>query len=1287
MKRVRFSMIVLLILFWLQPEQSVAWRIFTAEQLSSTTISAASVCQDAEGYIWVGTEYGLNRYDGYHFVSFLNHPSDPGSIANNLVSTVFCEPTGEVWIGTGKGLDLYNPSARNFLHFRFPDGLKPRVTKILRLSSGELMVGTAGYGLYKADKHTLTLTREKGFTTADDDEFYSNLFEDSTGRLWKCDASQGISVGKLLGHALAQQFVSVLGTPMGFAETDGKVLILCMHGILCYQNGQLHPMDYEMDSGTTSGLVFRTIYKDKTGDLYIGTRGSGLFCMKKGTNRMTRIETDTPEIGLNTSKVWSIFKDRQDNLWIGCQQRGLLMLPQRALPFSSWQISPASHAIGAPVTAICQGDNGLIWCSVQENGIYGFNLQGKLVQQPKAPMPIESIHRDAQGRYWVGTDKALYSYNPLTGSYKQVAEYDCDKFNVLADDGKGKIYISTFSRGFCIYDVATGRLVNYNSYQKNSKKGELCNNWIQAILPDSKGRIWLATSTGVSCFNPASGSFNALGWSQILNDTMCYSLCETNEGDILIGTGQGLFVYRNQSNRVEELAHSELLRNRIISYMVCDRSGGIWCSTSMGICYYDSRNAQWTSYVRGNGLSNREYVVGAGLHTDDNSIYFGTADGITTFKPDRVLMPNQSCGQVVLTALVTTDYHYPTHQLAYFEIPYQTNSFTMEFSLLDFIHADNTIYEYNVNNAADWTALDAGDNTISFNHLASGTYRISVRANVNGVYSPVSMFTVVVLTPWYRSAWAIVCYLFIALVILFYLIYIYIREKRRQMDDEKMKFLINATHDIRSPLTLIMAPLEKLKQRHPTAQDAEELGLIERNTQRILNLVNQILDMRKIDKQQMQLQCQHTDMVAFAEGVFNMYKYNANERHITYEFKHPDQRLMAWIDHAQFDKVISNLLSNAFKYTFDGGHITLGLSDTADGHISLTVEDDGIGIKPEDRKHIFDRFYQSHPSGEVHLAGTGIGLNLCKMIVDMHHGSIDVSTGADEHGSCFVVRLPKGHAHLHPQEMITEVAEKPASSTIRPANHYRILFVDDDAELCSFIVRELAKYYHVDTCYNGRDAMKTLLNTPYDLVVSDVMMPEMDGFTLLRMIKKNPVVNHIPVIMLTSKADVANRLEGLEGGADAFMSKPFNIHELHVVINSLISNVLRLKGKFTGAQQQKDKIEEKQVKSNDEALMERVMQAVNKHMDDSDFTAEQLATEVGLSRTHLQRKMKDITGLNVKEFVRNLRLEQAARMLREQKLNVSQVAYSVGFSNLAHFSTVFRKHFGVSPSEYVAQQK
>lgn len=1281
-----YSVVILLAMLWFLPERLGAWRLFTSEQLSSTTISASAVCQDSEGYIWVGTEYGLNRYDGYRFVRFLNNPSDAASISNNLISTVFCEPSGEVWIGTGKGLDLYNPSGRNFIHVTFPDGLKPRVSKILRLKSGELIVGTAGYGLYEVDRHTCSLRRVKGFTTAADDEFYSNLFEDSAGRLWKCDANQGISVNRPHAQALARKFVSPLGTPMGFAEMDGKVLILCMHGILCYQNNQMRILDYQMTGASQSATVFRTIYEDKAGDIYIGTRGNGLFCIKKGTNCLTRVETDDAETGLNTSKVWSIYKDRQDNLWVGCQQRGLLMIQQKAPRFHSWQIAPASQAIGAPVTAICKGDNGLILCSVQENGIYGFNRQGRVVAQPQAPSPIESVHRDAQGRYWVGTDKVLYRYFPLTGVYKQAAEFDCDKFNVLADDGKGKIYISAFSRGFCVYDTATGQLVNYNSSQKNTRKGYLCNNWIQAILPDSKGRVWLATSTGVSCFDPATGRFNALGWLQILDDTMCYSLCETNDGDILIGTGQGLFVYRSRENRVEELPGSELLRNRIICYMVCDRYGGIWCSTSMGICHYDKKNDRWTSFVKGDGLKNREYVVGAGLHADRDAIYFGTADGITAFVPDSVLRGDQAIGQVRLTALVTTDMHYPTCQNEAFEIPYQTNSFTMEFSTLDFIHADHTVFEYSINNVSEWTALDAGDNTISFNHLPPGTYRISVRAQINGAYSPVSTYTVVVLTPWYRSAWAFVVYTVLALMLLLYLINSYIHEKRRQMDDEKMKFLINATHDIRSPLTLIMSPLEKLKQRHQTAQDAEELQLIERNTQRILNLVNQILDMRKIDKQQMKLQCQHTDMIAFVEGVFNMFKYTAAERHLTYAFLHPEQPVMAWIDHTQFDKVVSNLLANAFKYTFDGGHITVAMSETADGYVELAVEDDGIGIKPEDRKHVFDRFYQSHRSNEVHLAGTGIGLNLCKMIVDMHHGSIAVKDGAGGQGCRFVVRLPKGAAHLQPSEICSDMPENQAVSTIRPSSHYHILLVDDDVELCCFITQELAKYYHVDACYNGRDAMKALLSKPYDLVVSDVMMPEMDGFTLLRMIKKNPEINHIPVIMLTSKADVANRLEGLEGGADAFMGKPFNIHELHVMINSLISNMLRLKGKFSGAQQQKDKIEEKTVKSNDEALMERVMRVVNKHLDDSDFTVEMMAAEVGISRTHLQRRMKDITGLNVKEFVRHLRLEQAARMLQEQKLNVSQVAYSVGFSNLAHFSTVFRKHFGISPTEYVSQK-
>jgi YesN/AraC family two-component response regulator len=346
-----------------------------------------------------------------------------------------------------------------------------------------------------------------------------------------------------------------------------------------------------------------------------------------------------------------------------------------------------------------------------------------------------------------------------------------------------------------------------------------------------------------------------------------------------------------------------------------------------------------------------------------------------------------------------------------------------------------------------------------------------------------------------------------------------------------------------------------------------------------------------------------------------------------------------------------------------------------------------MGIHGDVRK-IFERFYQGSASRSLHIEGTGIGLNLCKMMVEMHHGTIEAANRQDTQGSIFTVRLPLGNEHLAKEE-IMERSQETGVKGQKAQTSYRVMVVDDDVEIGSYIQQELGAYYHITSVASGREALRLLMgaddNRQYDLVVSDVMMPEMDGFTLLRMIKTNMNLSHIPVVMLTSKAAVANRLEGLEKGADAFLAKPFDMDELHVVINNLISKNLRLKGKYSGSQQQKDKVEQKQVKGNDEALMERIMKVVNEHLGDSDLNVEMLCAEVGISRAQLHRKMKEMTGLPVSEFIRNIRLEQAVRLLKEQKINVTQVAYSVGFSNLAHFSTVFRKQFGVSPSEYIEQ--
>jgi len=394
-----------------------------------------------------------------------------------------------------------------------------------------------------------------------------------------------------------------------------------------------------------------------------------------------------------------------------------------------------------------------------------------------------------------------------------------------------------------------------------------------------------------------------------------------------------------------------------------------------------------------------------------------------------------------------------------------------------------------------------------------------------------------------------------------------------------------------------------------------------------------------------------------------------------------------WLDRNALDKIVDNLLSNAFKYTYDNGAIEVRVSDDGAEHAVLQVIDNGMGIKGDATK-LFDRFYQGTNSRSVHIEGTGIGLNLCKMMVEMHHGTIMAANRDDGQGSVFTVKLPLGNSHLKAEDiLIPEETEK--SQRPKAQSNYRVLVVDDDVEIGTYIQQELGIYYKVTPVTSGREALRLLLGAEedrqFDLVVSDVMMPEMDGFTMLRLIKTNMNISHIPVVMLTSKSDVANRLEGLEKGADAFLAKPFDMDELHVIINNLISKNLRLKGKFSGTQQQKDKVVETKVKGNDELLMERIMKVVNDHLADSDFNVEVLTKEVGISRAQLHRKMKEMTGLPISEFIRNIRLEQAVRLLKEQKINVTQVAYTVGFSNLAHFSTVFRKQFGVSPTEYIEQ--
>ena len=1313
MKLLRKFLLFSLLLSWsLHEAKADEGRLFTSDQLSSTLITC--ITQDRQGYIWVGTQNGLNRFDGYRFKTYLHRTDHPRSLSHNNVQALFVDSDGQLWVGTVKGLARYDAATDDFERFDMRPGTddEPRITTIVESPQGSIVVGTSGFGLYETQRHETAINQINRFSANDKNDYYWALFFDSKGRFWKSDNEGTIfcfSVGKK--PQLLKKFQPTTGLTFQFLENErGDVLVISKQGGLIFDGSSLNVTELHTNLAT---LTCAAIGND--GHLLLGTTGYGLWRFGISGSPREPVTISNRNIDFSTANISAIYEDRQHNLWVGCNQRGLLFRSDEQQPFQNWSLSAMGVKSARVITSIAPaGDDG-VWATLGDGDLYHFDKTGHIIRTVECPSRLHFIHRDHQGSYWVGAGRTLYRFDEHSGRLQQVKTFEGDFLQAMADDGQGTLFLSTFSQGMDLYDTHTQQLRHYDMYQQKDPRGYLCNDWIFAFLYDSRGLLWAATSSGVSCYDPVKDTFKTFGWHNILEGYACLSLAEDDKGHIFIGTDRGLFRFDRKTGQVSPFPEKgSALGNKSIGAISVEKNGDLWCSTSMGIWHYAAQNGQLTGYQRGSGLREREYTGGVGLRLSDGRILFGNSEGLVAFHPVSINQAQQQPGGIVLTSLfvgnqavntgslsdgqqITTS---PVDQSSYFTLSYLDNSLTWEFSTFDFANARNVALEYRLNDDR-WSQTAAGDNTIEFNHLRPGTYKLYVRAVGNGQQSAIHAYTLSIRAPWYRSTVAWLLYILAFFLLLAYLIWRYNKDRKQQLAEEKMQFLINATHDIRTPLTLILSPLHKLMNRQGNdAETIERLGIIDHNARRILNLVNQILDIRKIDKQQMQLKCESTPMVPYIHNIYKVFEAHARERNITFRFEHPEE-LTAWIDRVQFDKVIQNLLSNAFKFTPDGGEIVIRLTQIGD-KVHLSVTDTGTGLADADIPRLFNRFYQSASSQAVGKDGTGIGLNLCKMIVEMHHGEISAHNREDGiRGSVFTVVVPNQKADLKPNpdpsrtggevdmpqdgKTAAEVTKLPSRSGGAGGE---LLLVDDDAEITDYIAQELSPHYRCSTAANGKEALRLLLaeDARFDLVVSDIMMPEMDGFTLLRTIKSNMKLAHLPVILLTSEAAVGNRLQGLERGADAFMAKPFVTDELRLQIDNLLAKAQRLKAQYSGTvKEQVEKVEQLDIVDNDKQLMDRIIQSVNKNLTDSEFSVEQLASEVGLSRSQLHRRMKELTGLSASDFVRNIRLEQAARLLRERKVNVSQVAYSVGFSSLGTFSKVFKQHFGQPPSEYAAQ--
>lgn len=930
--------------------------------------------------------------------------------------------------------------------------------------------------------------------------------------------------------------------------------------------------------------------------------------------------------------------------------------------------------------------DGLMLFVVKNHGLYLLDEKTgntKLLQSPAGPIKVYSDFR--KNVYVYGRD-GIYEYDWKHQTYRLLLPANGLSPDGMQVDAAGNIYFTSPGNGLYVWNRKSGKMTQYLMDDKRPHK-TICNNWISEIRLDSRGWIWCATTNGVSCMDTKTGYFDIILSRPLLEGKTCYCTLELSDGKIAIATEMGLYLYDRKKQQTTPWPHSESISGLRIYSLNKDARGNLWMSTAQGIWCYDSKAKSFFSFEKGNGLLTKEYLAGVVGSTSDGVICYGNSEGLTYFQPSEVKDYNEKTSAIYLSGVLLDG------KMAPFigdnlSVPSDFKSIVLSFSQLDYQSVGNIVFQYRIN-GGKWISNAAGDNSFNFTGLSYGHYRIEVRTYCNGKYSTYKkVINLDVLAPWYLTVWAKLIYLSLVLGFMAAVIFIYLRKKKRDLEEAKMQFLINAIHDIRSPLTLIMEPLKKLKERLGNAEEYhEDIDTMDRNAQRLLTLVNQILDKRRLDKHQMKLSCRETNLVEFSRGLVSLFTYNANLRGIQIKLEMPETPVNAWIDRNKLDKAIANLLSNAFKYTPNGGEIIFRI-EKQDKKVLLYVIDSGKGLgKNDDAKTLFERFYQGKNSADMHLGGSGIGLNLCRSIVRLHGGDVYAHNREDgKSGACFIIELPLGKEHLKNNQIYSDNRDtKKKQQRGAASRNSKILLVDDDIEICRYLKSELSDWYRFVICNNGKEALKQLLSGDFDLVVSDVVMPEMDGITLLRNIKGNANISHVPVIMLTSKSEISDRLEGIKLGADAYLAKPFSLEELHLTIDNLIDNVRRLKGKFTGALKQDDKVEKVEVKGYDEELMERIMKVVNENLSDSDFNVEKMCDEVGVSRTQLHRKLKEMTGVPTSEFLRNIRLNEAARLIREHKINITRVSYMVGFANNSHFSTAFKKYFGMSPTEYAAR--
>ncbi len=1308
-------------------------KLFDADKQMSSSYTT-QIYRDQDGFIWVATRNGLNRYDGYQFRILKKEMRKEIGMASNYVNCMMQDRNGLFYIGMFGAFQTYDGQRFHDIKTYDIDGkASPHyITCLEERKNGDILVGTSGHGMLRmTGKHE---ARQMG-NELKSLETVHHIKEDSKQHVWIVTEGQGLWLwdGKTIRRFFQQE--EWRSTILDVCEdTDGQIFVATSNQGLFRLDG-----DTPVHIDATGNKHISVLYLNHRGHIMIGYDGMGLAIYNPKNNQLRDNPYYSRDVDLSTAKVYSICEDQNGNVWLGLLQKGIYMQPGQTMGFGymGYKLGTRNIIGSACVTSVQGGSNNYWWIGTDRDGLYVLDNSNKVVHHFKEHFPatVLSICEDLKGNIWIGSFKEGCGYiDPKTMTYHPYRLPQSNALSVfdLVCDKRDHIWLASMGYGLLRLNPQTGELKAYTqkpTAPEDRQVNSISNNYIsQLSLSPDHSRIYVATTMGVCAMDIEKEDWLSTFGGNCLNYGVPTRIAREFGNKLYVGTNDGLLCYDLKSRKNELYAMESGLADNGIASMEQDSNGRLWISTDHGLCCMDPKSGKTNNYFVDNGLQSNEFSDGASWVSPDGYMVFGGLAGITWFNPKDIherewkaevrLTGFSVNGEPVTPATMSGFWHVvDTTVIAAerFVLSPGDNTFALQLSTLTYDNPEHIVYRYRINKE-EWVRMQPGINEITFSHLQPGDYHFCVVAEQNGISSPERCFTVVIHAPWYRTPLAYIIYI-LALVALFWW---YRRQRHRkeqdllrlqehihaeELADTKLKFFMNISHEIRTPMTLIVTPLLSLIKQDDDPHRRSMYETIRRNAERILGLINQMMDLRKIDKGQMQMHMRETELVNFIGDIYTLFAQQAKSKSIQFTYEHDTQELPVWIDHDNFDKVVVNILSNAFKFTHAGGEIRLQL--THDDHNAIiSVRDNGEGIPEDKMKHIFERFYQAPLHMDERNMGTGIGLDLTRSLVELHHGTINVRNNDDKKGCQFTITIPLGNSHLKPEEMIADEEPVAAPSHLldneiqdeeqqqdvpaelpKVSRRQRIVIVEDDSEILDFLQSELSKDYDITTCDNGRQGLSEVLRSVPDLVISDVMMPEMDGNTMCQKIKSNTTTSHIPVILLTAKSRDEDQLQGLEMGANAYIMKPFNMDILRRTIVNLIHThqMLRLKyGRNDSLEQQVDEIK---MKSPDDQLLERVMKVINKNLSNSDLSIDRVADEVGISRVHLHRKMKELTGQTPHDFIRNIRLKQATHLLSEGNMNITEVMYACGFSNAASFSTVFKKMYGMSPREYMAEHQ